>query len=43
MVKTAYNEYSVKSSPKATEIKKVCEVKRTRRNGVEGFIIGDKL
>ena len=43
MVQTAYNEYSVKSSPKATEIKKVYEVKRTRRNGVEGFIIGDKL
>ena len=40
MVKIAYKQFNIPSSPKATEIKKVYEVKRTRRNGVEGFIIG---
>ena len=43
MVKIAYKQFNIPSSPKATEIKKVYEVKRTRRNGVEGFIIGEKL
>lgn len=42
-VKIAYNQHSISTTPKATEVKKFYNVKRTRRNGVEGYIIGDKL
>ena len=43
MIKQAYSEKDVNIVAKATDIKQAFNVKRTRRNGVEGFIIGDKL
>lgn len=43
MVKTAYEKFNIPLTAKATDIKQAFNVKRTRRNGVEGFIIGDKL
>ena len=43
MIKQAYSEKDVNTVAKATDIKQAFNVKRTRRNGVEGFIIGDKL
>lgn len=43
MIKDAYADKDIKLTAKATDIKQAFNVKRTRRNGVEGFIIGDKL
>lgn len=43
MIKQAYSEKDVNTIAKATDIKQAFNVKRTRRNGVEGFIIGEKL
>ena len=43
MVKTAYEKFNIPLTAKATDIKQAFNVKRTRRNGVEGFIIGEKL
>ena len=43
MIKQAYSEKDVNTVAKATDIKQAFNVKRTRRNGVEGFIIGEKL
>ena len=43
VVKTAYEKFNIPLTAKATDIKQAFNVKRTRRNGVEGFIIGDKL
>ena len=43
MVKEAYANKGVDLTPKATDVKQAFNVKRARRNGVEGFVIGDKL
>ena len=43
MVKEAYIQKGVDLTPKATDVKQAFNVKRARRNGVEGFVIGDKL
>ena len=43
MVKEAYVNKGVDLTPKATDVKQAFNVKRARRNGVEGFVIGDKL
>lgn len=43
IIKQAYDEKDINVVAKATDIKQAFNVKRTRRNGVEGFIIGDKL
>ena len=42
-IQTCFDSFDIKASAKATDIKSVYNVKRTIRNGVEGFIIGDKL
>lgn len=43
LVKHAYDDKGINLTAKATDVKQAFNVKRTRRNGVEGFIIGDKL
>jgi len=42
-IQQSYNKYKIESTAKATDIKMVYNVKRTKRNGVEGFLLGSKI
>lgn len=42
-IQTCFDKMSINSKAKATDIKMVYNVKRTTRNGVEGYLIGEKL
>ena len=42
-IQEAYDKLGVKAKAKSTDIKHVFNVKRTTRNGVEGYLIGKKV
>lgn len=43
IIQTSYNKFNLEFTAKATDIKEVFNVKRTKRQGVEGFLIGSRL
>lgn len=42
-MQSCFDKFNIKAIAKATDVKMVYNVKRTRRGGVEGYLIGDKL
>ena len=43
VIQASYNKLNLEFTAKATDIKEVFNVKRTKRQGVEGFLIGSRL
>lgn len=43
IIQNSYNKLNLDFTAKATDIKEVFNVKRTKRQGVEGFLIGSRL
>lgn len=43
IIQTSYDKLNLEFTAKATDIKEVFNVKRTKRQGVEGFLIGSRL
>lgn len=42
-IQNCFKKHGIKATAKATDIKLIFNVKRTARNGVEGFLIGDRV
>lgn len=42
-LQACFDKFNIKTKAKATDIKQIFNVKRTTRNGVEGYLIGEKI